>query len=231
VYQENIYQPQSKPFVSLRSALYSLGEPTWSSTELVSVHTVSKGAFGECGMRSGYLHFTNINQGTVDMIYKAHSVQLSPVVPSQLILGAMCNPPKPGDASYASHEKERTGIIESLKRRAVYMAETFNSLEGMSCTQPEGAMYALPRIRLPPAAIDAATAAGKAPDLFYSLALLKESGICVVPGKAFGQVDGTFHFRTTILAPESQMGGIRKKLTDFHKNFMKKYQTQAQAKL
>lgn len=223
VYQENVYQPEKKPFVSLRSALYSMGEPAWSTNELISLHTVSKGAFGECGMRCGYIQFQNMDQRMVDILYKVQSVQLSPVVPSQIIMGIMCNPPKPGDASYESHEKERKGIIESLKRRAVYMAETFNSLEGMSCTTPEGAMYALPQIRLPPGAVKAAEAAGKAPDMFYALALLNEVGICVVPGKAFGQADGTYHFRTTILAPESLMAEMREKFTMFHNGFMSKY--------
>jgi aspartate/methionine/tyrosine aminotransferase len=227
VYQENVYQPDSKPFISMRSALDSLGEPSRSEIGVISVHTVSKGAFGECGMRSGYLHFQNIHQGTVDMIYKVHSVQLSPCVPSQVILGCMCRPPKPGDASHASHQKERMDIIESLKRRAFHMAETFNSLQGMSCTHPEGAMYALPRVRLPPSAVAAAYSAGKAPDLFYALELLKETGICVVPGTAFGQADGTYHFRTTFLAPESQMDDIRSRFTKFHQKFMQKYGIQS----
>lgn len=225
VYQENIYQPEAKPFVSLRSALHSLGETSWSDIELISVHTVSKGAFGECGMRCGYLHFTNIPQGTVDMLYKTQSVQLSPVVPSQIIMGIMCNPPKPGEASYESHQRERQEIVESLKRRAVYMTETFNSLEDATCNHPEGAMYIFPQIRLPPLACVEAKARGKSPDMFYALEMLDEVGICVVPGKSFGQADGTFHFRTTILPPEAEMINIRRKFTDFHTNFMKRYKS------
>merc|ERR1712137_752741 len=106
----------------------------------------------------------------------------------------MCNPPKLGDESFESHLKEKKDILDSLKRRATYMADTFNSLEGVTCSAPEGAMYVFPQIRLPPAAIAAAIAAGKTPDLFYSLALLDEVGICVVPGNSFGQADGTYHF-------------------------------------
>merc|ERR1719387_3127172 len=137
----------------------------------------------------------NIAQGTLDLLYKVQSVQLSPVVPSQISMGIMCNPPKPGEASYESFQKERSDIVESLKRRAVYMTETFNSLEGVTCTRPEGAMYVFPQIRLPPAAVLEAQALGKSPDLFYALAMLEEVGICTVPGKSFGQADGTFHFR------------------------------------
>lgn len=70
-----------------------------------------------------------------------------------------------------------------------------HSLDGVSCEDTEGALYAFPKIDLPPAAIDAAKAAGKAPDVFYCLELLKETGLSCVPGSGFGQAEGTFHFR------------------------------------
>ena len=35
----------------------------------------------------------------------------------------------------------------------------------------------------------------------YCMALLEETGICVVPGSGFGQLPGTLHFRTTFLPP------------------------------
>ena len=50
--------------------------------------------------------------------------------------------------------------------------------------------YAFPQITLPPKAIAAAEAAGKVPDTFYALALLEATGIVVVPGSGFGQVEG-----------------------------------------
>merc|ERR1712023_492849 len=129
----------------------------------------------------------------MDLLYKVQSVQLSPVVPAQISMGILCNPPKQGDASYESFHKERSYIIESLKRRAVYMTETFNSLEGVTCNRPEGSMYVFPQIRLPAASMAEAKALGKSPDLFYALAMLEEVGIYIVPGKSFGQADGTFH--------------------------------------
>jgi aspartate/methionine/tyrosine aminotransferase len=60
-------------------------------------------------------------------------------------------------------------------------------------------MYSFPRITLPPAAMAAAKAIGKSPDLMYCLELLEETGIACVPGSGFKQVPGTFHIRTTIL--------------------------------
>ena len=63
--------------------------------------------------------------------------------------------------------------------------------------------------------------AGKAPDIFYALRLLDETGICVVPGSGFGQKDGENHYRVTCLFPgvEEYVG----KLEKFHKWFMEKY--------
>lgn len=39
-----------------------------------------------------------------------------------------------------------------------------------------------------------------APDMFYCMKLLEETGICVVPGSGFGQREGTYHFRYHILS-------------------------------
>ena len=39
---------------------------------------------------------------------------------------------------------------------------------------------------------------GQKPDAFYCFQLLEETGICVVPGSGFGQMEGTYHFRLII---------------------------------
>ena len=87
-----------------------------------------------------------------------------------------------------------------------------------------GAMYAFPQITLSPKAVAAAEAAGKKPDTFYVLELLKETGIVVVSGSGFGQVDGTWHFRTTFLPQEDKIDAVVTKLATFHEGFIAKYQ-------
>lgn len=62
-----------------------------------------------------------------------------------------------------------------------------------------------------------------APDAFYCSQLLEQTGIVVVPGSGFGQVDGTFHFRTTILPPEQSLKDVVDRLKTFHEKFLKKY--------
>lgn len=74
------------------------------------------------------------------------------------------------------------------------------SLEGVTCEETEGALYSFPKIVLPRAAMDAAKAAGKAPDVFYCLELLKETGLSCVPGSGFGQAEGSYHFRSVIFS-------------------------------
>lgn len=97
------------------------------------------------------------------------------------------------------------------------MTDAFNGLEGASCNFTEGAMYSFPRLHLPAKAIQAAKEAGKDPDTFYCLALLADTGIVTVPGSGFGQVEGTFHLRTTILPQEDVMHEFVDKLRTFHK--------------
>lgn len=56
VYQNNVYDP-SKEFHSFRKVILELNSPV----ELLSIHSLSKGFYGECGLRGGYLHLHNID--------------------------------------------------------------------------------------------------------------------------------------------------------------------------
>lgn len=198
VYQENIYNP-TLPFISARKTLINMNEPVRSELELVSFHTVSKGAYGECGLRGGYMELLNIDEAVVSELYKVASINLCPNVPGQVALGLMVNPPRPGNPSYELYHREKNALIESLKRRAKLITDAFNKLEGVVCQDTDGAMYSFPRITIPPAAINAARERGKAPDVLYCLELLEETGLSCVPGSGFKQIPGTFHIRTTIL--------------------------------
>lgn len=81
-------------------------------------------------------------------------------------------------------------------------------------------MYLFPTITLPPKAIEAAKAASRSPDEFYAMELLKATGVCMVPGSGFGQKEGTFHVRTTFLAPGTEWVG---RIAKFHEQFMSQY--------
>jgi alanine transaminase len=81
-------------------------------------------------------------------------------------------------------------------------------------------MYLFPTVTLPEKAIAAARAEKREPDELYCLKLLEATGVCVVPGSGFGQKEGTFHFRTTFLAPGTEWVG---RIAEFHKKFMDEY--------
>ena len=133
----------------------------------------------------------------------------------------MVRPPKAGEPSYALWKEETDAIHNALAARTKVMAERLNKLPGVTCVDSPGALYLYPQLHLPPKALEAAKAAGKAPDTFYALALLDETGICVVSGSGFGQKEGTFHYRLTCLCAgvEEYVGALEK----FHLGFMKKY--------
>ena len=46
---------------------------------------------------------------------------------------------------------------------------------------------------------------------------------CCTAGSGFGQVEGTWHFRTTFLPPEDEMETVMEKLTVAHTALMTEY--------
>ncbi|KAF9600441.1 hypothetical protein IFM89_009356 [Coptis chinensis] len=218
VYQQNIYQ-DAQPFLSARKVLLDMGLPVSKEVQLVSFHTVSKGYWGECGQRGGYIKMANIPLQTVDEIYKIASISLSPNVPGQIFMGLMVSPPKPRDISYQKYVQESNSVLESLRRRAHIMTNGFNSCRNVVCNFTKGR-----QIRLPPKAIEVAKKAGKVPDVFYCLKLLEATGISTVPGSGFGQKEGVFHLRTTILPAEEDMPAIMESFKKFNDEFMEQYE-------
>ena len=55
------------------------------------------------------------------------------------------------------------------------------------------------------------------------MALLEETGICVVPGSGFGQMPGTLHFRTTFLPPKEEIEAFVRTLGAFHRAYVKRF--------
>lgn len=174
--------------------------------------------------RGGYAHLCNIEQDGYDEILKLASINLCSNTVGQAVVELTCNPPKEGDASYSLFQTEYNKLFESLQRRANKVSTALNEIEGISCQHIDGAMYAFPNIVIPENAVTAAKGKGMAPDAFYCLELLENAGICCVPGSGFGQRDGTFHLRTTILPQENDIQQVVDRFSKFHREFTKKYQ-------
>lgn len=111
--------------------------------------------------------------------------------------------------SRALWERERREVLDLLARKAGIVERGLNAVPGIHCQPVAGAMYAFPRITLPPGVTDVA----------YCMALLEETGICVVDGSGFGQAAGTWHLRTTILPPLEQIEALVRRLGEFHARF------------
>ena len=220
VYQENIYC--SKPFVSLKKVVRDLG-PEYDDFELVSFHSTSKGMIGECGRRGGYMEMCGVDPKVQSHVLKLASSQLCSNLNGQLMCDLMLNEPRPGEASYAKWKEEKDALYGALKRKSIMMHRKLNAIEGISCNELEGAMYAFPRIDMPQGAIEAAEAAGHPVDTFYALSLLEQTGLCVVPGNGFGQKEGTYHVRITFLPQEAELEKALDRFEAHHYAFVKEF--------
>ncbi|XP_013928685.1 PREDICTED: alanine aminotransferase 1-like, partial [Thamnophis sirtalis] len=212
VYQDNVYAEGSQ-FHSFKKVLFEMGPKYSEAVELASFHSISKGFMGECGFRGGYMEVINMDPEVQQQLTKLVSVRLCPPVTGQILLDAVVNRPQPGDPSYQRFSQEKSDVLGALARKARLTEEIFNRAPGIHCNPVQGAMYAFPRIELPVRAVQEAQALGQAPDMFFCLRLLEETGICVVPGSGFGQREGTFHFRMTILPPEEKLEILLQKLS------------------
>ncbi len=208
VYQENVYRPGDR-FVSFARVLE---KHAIRDVSLFSFHSASKGFLGECGHRGGYVECRNVPAPVQDEITKLQSISLCSNSVGQVVTWLMVRPPRPGDPSFELYDREKREILDGLRHKAEIVARGLNAVEGISCNEVTGAMYAFPRIGLPKGVTDSE----------YCLALLEETGICVVPGSGFGQAEGTWHFRTTILPPIDQIEAVVQKLAAFHVAFTRR---------
>lgn len=225
VYQENLYD-RELPFHSFARVMNEMNE---TDVSLFSLHSVSKGYLGECGHRGGYLELRNVPADVLTEFIKMQSISLCSNASGQFATYFMVAPPQPGDESYETFLHERDAVLADLKAKAEILGNGVNAIPGMSVIIPRGAMYAFVRFSLPKEKgvdLDAMSAEERrqyeaARDSDYCLALLEETGICVVPGSGFGQQAGTFHFRTTFLPPRDEIEGLVEQLKTFHINYVR----------
>jgi len=208
VYQDNVWRPGDR-FVSFASVLERRG---LKDVSLFSFHSVSKGFMGECGHRGGYLECRNVPVLVQDEITKLQSIALCANSVGQIVTYLLVHRPRPGDPSFATWDRERREVLEALRTKAAMVGKGLDAVPGIHCNEVTGAMYAFPRIDLPPGVTD----------FEYCQALLEETGICVVDGTGFGQMPGTAHFRTTILPPIEEIETVVRRIGEFHAAFVRR---------
>ncbi|KAJ7356050.1 glycerol-3-phosphate O-acyltransferase 2 [Desmophyllum pertusum] len=210
-------------FHSFKKVLRDLG-PDYDDLELISFHSTSKGYLGECGFRGGYMEIVGMDDEVRFQLKKMMSAKLCSCITGQAMMDCLVSPPQPGDESYDKFVEEKTAVLQSLKDRAILVAKTFNSMEGFQCNEVMGAMYAFPQVSIPKKAQEEAKSKGMHPDSFYALELLEKTGLCVLYREnGFGQRDGTFHFRLTILPPIEALKPMFERFKVFNQDFMRKY--------
>ncbi len=219
VYQSNVYS--SKPFISFRQVVHELG----SNVELFSFHSISKGFYGECGLRGGYMHLTNISQDVNAAIYKLMSMNLcSNTIGQAMVASIMAPPDDESQPSYQLYKEESEGIFSGLRRKALILYEELNKIRGIQTMPIEGAMYAFPDVKLPKRYVEyARNVLGKEPDTVYCIDILKKIGVITVPGNGFGQRKGSYHFRLTILPEEEELRRVLKGLSDFQEDLYREW--------
>jgi len=212
VYQDNIYA-DNVSFVPFRKVAQEMG----SKVELFSFHSISKGVVGECGLRGGLVHCHNVEQGVIDQMYKLCSINLCSNTLGQAAMALSLTGPPDNGPSRAAYDAEKDVVRGALKRKARMTHNRLNAVDGISCQPIAGAMYAFPKIEVKGDMLKKAASLGKPVDQVYCMDLLMNKGIIVVPGSGFGQVPGTFHFRTTILPDEDTLASVLDSIADFHK--------------
>lgn len=215
VYQDNIYSSK-RQFHSFAKVLYNMN---CNEISLFSLHSMSKGYFGECGHRSGYIESRNISAAVRAVFIKLQSINLCANAMGQVATYLMVSPPVVGEPGYPQYIQEKSTILQDLAEKANIIGTELNKIKGIKVNIPEGAMYAFVKINLPQELVDSYK--GDVPlDQYYCLRLLEETHVCVVPGSGFGQIPNTLHFRTTFLPPKEQILEFIQKLKVFHEKFI-----------
>ncbi len=211
VYQENIYHDEDK-FHSFAKVAHEEG----INIPIFSLHSTSKGFIGECGYRGGYIEMRNIDDEVLLQLLKIRSIGLCANTSGQIVTYLMVTPPEEGDTSYELYVRERKDILDSLTRKARIIANELDSIEGISCATPRGAMYLFPNIKLPDRNYGDEPA-----DFAFAKYLVEQTGIVTVPGSGFGQKQDTWHLRITFLPPEDKIESIMKKFKKAYLDFIK----------
>ncbi len=208
VYQENLY---GERFVSFARTLGRRPVP------LFSLHSTSKGFYGECGHRGGYLEVRNppevegTDAGFIDVLFKQASVSLCSNTAGQVLTYLMVSPPRPGSAPFERFESQKQRILGDLYDKAMMMRAAFERMQGVRCFGRTGAMYLFPRLeKLPP----------ETTDFDYCMRLLEETGFCTVNGEGFGQKAGTSHLRIAFLPPKAVLEEALPRWIEFHNRYV-----------
>ena len=209
VYQENVYGGE---FISFAKALSDEKD-----VPLFSLHSISKGFYGECGHRGGYLEVRNppmvaeAEINFIDLLFKQASVSLCANTVGQIMTYLMVSPPAENNTARQRFIEEKERVLGDLYEKATMVRTAFEQMDGVEVFGKTGAMYLFPRLNKLPAGTN---------DFDYCMALLEETGLCTVNGSGFGQADGTNHLRIAFLPSKKQLEEVLPKWIEFHNRYV-----------
>ncbi|MFC1530622.1 aminotransferase class I/II-fold pyridoxal phosphate-dependent enzyme [Gemmatimonadota bacterium] len=208
VYQENLYGAEWTSFAKL------VGE---EDVTLFSLHSTSKGFYGECGHRGGYVEIRNAPEvegaraDFMDLFLKQASVRLCSNTVGQALMYAVVNPPEEGSEPWAKYTAEKESILNDLHEKAVMVRKSFADMAGVESFGRIGALYHFPRLNGLPEGTT---------DFDYCMALLEATGLVTVNGSGFGQKRGTRHLRIAFLPPKKMLAEVLPEWIEFHNGYV-----------
>lgn len=208
VYQENVYGAKFISFAKI------LGE---EKVPIFSLHSISKGFYGECGHRGGYLEIRNSpmakdsDENFTEIILKQASVSLCSNTVGQLLTYLMVSPPPKGSEPYEQFMREKQEILKDLSDKANMIRDAFKEMDGVECFGRIGAMYLFPRLNKLPKGTN---------DFHYCMSLLESTGLVTVNGSGFGQREGTQHLRIAFLPPKELLEKVLPEWIAFHNEYV-----------
>ena len=91
----------------------------------------------------------HVEEGVKQQLYKLSSMSLCSNLFGQLMMCTLCNPPRPGDASYETYIGEKQEIYARTRKKANRVYKQLNAVPGISCQKIEGSVFGFPRIHIP----------------------------------------------------------------------------------
>ena len=170
---------------------------------VISVSSISK-AYQAPGWRAGWLVVGESDRldGVLAAIKELADGRLCSTAPMQHAITAALT----GDRSH--QEAFRT----ALRERAALTTARLNATEGMTCVEPAGAFYAMPRVALPPDRTDED----------YVLGLLRATGVLCVYGSGFGTAPGDGFLRIVFLASLTELADVYDAMAGFTRQFLER---------
>ena len=149
------------------------------------------------GWRIGYIAFNNSPQldSIRENLPKLARVRISTNLPVQHAALESLRGPQ----DYISE------FVSDLIQHRDYVIKSFNSMNNISCSSPQGAFYAFPKIENNP----------YNSDKDFVLELLKQKGVLTVHGSGFGTQYGSGHFRIVYLPNIEILESAMDKIEDF----------------